>query len=182
MNWKKALIIVSLVLGLIITGLGAIYAHNWYNYHKKYLPSENQYLNRIGYIDPENSLLSEGFETCGDYIFDYYNPERPTYSEGKNGLRKFIVSHYKNENYTDSGYLNIRFVINCKGEAGRYIFHENDLDLKPRLFTPELKERLFQLTARLKKWNPNVIKGKKVDSYMYISYRIENGEITEILP
>lgn len=152
-----------------------------------FIPTENAFINDAHYINPETALLSEGFEVCyEDYILQYYNTERATYSEGKNGLRNFILSNYKNNNYTDSGYLNIRFIINCKGKAGRYVIHENDLNLKPITFTKELKDQLFRLTTELKDWNPNLIVGKNGsayhDTYMYISYRIENGNITEIIP
>jgi len=158
------------------------YAYMNYLTKYKFIPKENEFTKRVAYIDPEKALLSEDFETCSDYIFDYYNPERATYSKEKNGLRKFILTHYKNKNYNDSGYLNIRFVINCNGETGRYIIHENDLDLEPKPFNKDLVNQLFDLTVQLKEWNPNVIRGKKRDSYMYISYRIENGEITQIIP
>ena len=147
-----------------------------------YIPSKNKFTKRVAYINTKKALLSNGFETCNKMIVDYYNPERATYSEGKNGLRKFILSNYENKSYTDSGYLNIRFVINCKGEAGRYIIHENNLDLEPSTLNKDLVDQLFNLTTQLKKWNPNVIRGEKKDSYMYISYKIENGEITEIIP
>jgi hypothetical protein len=156
---------------------------------ENFIPSENAFTNDAHYIDPETALLSDGFKVCNeDFILQYYNPEHATYSEGKNGLRNFILSNYKNNNYTDSGYLNIRFVINCEGEAGRYVIHENNLNLEPTAFTKELKDQLFELTTQLKKWNPNIIIGKNdsvsayYDTYMYISYRIENGNITEILP
>lgn len=92
------------------------------------------------------------------------------------------MSHYENRGYTDSGYLNIRFVVNCKGEAGRYVIHENNLDLEPIAFSKDLVDQLFDITTQLKKWKPNVIREEKRDSYIYISYRIENGKITEILP
>jgi hypothetical protein len=73
-------------------------------------------------------------------------------------------------------------VINCEGEAGRYIIHENHLDLNPTKLEPQMVEHLFELTSQLKKWNPNIIKGEPKDSYMFITYRIENGKIVEILP
>ena len=150
---------------------------------ENFIPTKNAFTTDAHYIDPENSLLSEGFEVCDEnFILQYYNPERATYSQGKNGLRSFILSNYKNKNYTDSGYLNIRFVINCKGEAGRYVIHENDLNLVPKTFTKDLKDQLFELTTHLKKWNPNFTHDMYRDSYMYISYRIENGNITEIIP
>jgi len=150
---------------------------------ENFIPTENAFTVDSHYIDPAKALRSEGFEVCDEnYILQYYNPERATYSKGKNGLRNFILSNYKNKNYTDSGYLNIRFVINCKGEAGRYVIHENDLNLEPKTFTKDLKNQLFELTTQLKKWNPNFTRDLERDSYMYISYRIENGNITEILP
>ena len=150
---------------------------------ENFIPTENAFKTSAHYIDPTTALLSEGFEVCDEnYILQYYNPERATYSEGKNGLRNFILSNYTNKNYTDSGYLNIRFIINCKGEAGRYVIHENDLNLEPKTFTKDLKNQLFELTTQLKKWNPNFTRDLERDSYMYISYRIENGNITEILP
>ncbi|AWX44734.1 hypothetical protein HME9304_01737 [Flagellimonas maritima] len=137
----------------------------------------------IGYIDPSKARLNKGFHVCNkSRIFQYYNPEKATYSKGKNGLRRFILENYKNKNYNDSGYLTIRFVINCKGKAGRYIIHENDLNLMPKHFDPDLVEQIFELTSKLEKWNPNFIFEEYRDSYMYLSYRIENGEITEILP
>ena len=147
------------------------------------MPSKNKFTERVAYINPKEALLSEGFEICNkNRIYDYYNPQIATYSEGKNGLREFILLNYQNKSYSDSGYLNIRFIINCKGEAGCYVIHENNLDLEPHKFNKDLVNQLFNLTTQLKSWNPKVRNGESKDSYMYISYRIENGEITEILP
>ena len=159
-----------------------LYGYAYYVMNYKYLP-EDKFTHSAEYINPEKALLNEGFEVCNeDFIVQYYNPQSATYSQGKNGLRKFIMSHYKNENYTNSGYLNIRFVINCKGQAGRYVIHENNLDLEPTSFNKDLVDQLFNLTTELKDWNPNYTHDAFRDSYMYISYRIEHGNITEILP
>ncbi|MGY0390928.1 hypothetical protein ACW5R3_00035 [Bizionia sp. KMM 8389] len=182
MKWKLIFkIFLYIILGLTVI-LFALYGYAYYVFYYKNVPQE-KYTHDVEYIDPDKALLNEGFEVCNEnYILQYYNPQRATYSKGKNGLRNFILSNYKNKNYTDSGYLNIRFVINCKGEAGRYVIHENDLDLNPTKFNKDLVETLFQLTTQLKTWNPNYWQDAYRDSYMYISYRIENGEITEIIP
>ncbi|OBX23699.1 MULTISPECIES: hypothetical protein [Bizionia] len=182
MKWKRVFKIIMYVVLVLTIALFALYGYAYYMFKYKFIP-EQKYTHAVEYIDPETALLSDGFEVCNEnYILQYYNPERATYSKGKNGLRTFILSHYKNENYTDSGYLNIRFVINCKGEAGRYVIHENDLDLHPKTFNKALVDQLFQLTTELKTWNPNYLYDEYRDSYMYISYRIEHGEITEIIP
>jgi hypothetical protein len=87
-----------------------------------------------------------------------------------------------NDNYSDSGYLNLRFIINCEGEVGRFVIHENNLDLEPNTFNKDLKNQLFKLTSEIKGWQPIVLYDDVRDSYMYVSYRIENGKITEIIP
>lgn len=183
MKLKKVLKIIASVLGVLLLLCACFIGINYYNYKYRYLPKNILFTQSAEYINPDEAKFSEGFKTCDEkYIIQYYNPERATYSEGKNGLRKFIMSNYENRNYIDSGYLNIRFVINCKGEAGRYIIHENDLNLKPKKFNKDLVHQLFELTTQLKKWNPNFTHDEFRDSYMYLSYRIENGNITEIIP
>lgn len=176
------------VIGWIFLSIGLIFlvlvGYSYYFSNYKFIPKGTKFTERVAYIDPETSLLSEGFETCSDYIFDYYNggPDRTAYSKGKNGLRDFILNNYENRNYTDSGYLNIRFVVNCKGEAGRYVIHENNLNLEPMAFSKDLKNQLFELTTQLNEWKPLVLRDEAQDSYMYLSYRIENGNITQIIP
>nr|WP_297913540.1 hypothetical protein [uncultured Allomuricauda sp.] len=179
-KWLKVLLFfLGGLVALILVVLGFAYYYYWGKYDVDF----EDFPHNVEYIDPDKALFSEGFEVCDeDYIAQYYNPERATYSQGKNGLRKFILTHYENRNYTDSGYLNVRFVINCKGEAGRYLVHQNTLDLEPTELDKDMVHQLVELTRQLKKWNPNYIREKYWDSYMYISYRIEHGEIIEIIP
>ncbi len=180
---KKWLKILLFSLGGLLLILIGLICFDYYLYWGQFEVEEEKFSHNVEYIDPSKALFNDGFQVCDESrIAQYYNPERATYSEGKNGLRKFILGNYKNKEYKDSGYLNIRFIINCKGEAGRYIIHQNNLDLEPTELDEDMVSQLFQLTRQLKKWNPNYIRDQYRDSYMYISYRIENGEITEIIP
>jgi len=184
MKPKKVLKIVGWIF--LVAGITylSLVGYSYYEFTYSYIPKGDQFTKRVGYIDPEKSLLSDGFETCGDYIYDYYNggDDRTKYIKDKNGLRDFILDNYENKNYTDSGYLNIRFVVNCEGEAGRYVIIENSLELEPAAFSKDLRSQLFELTTQLSEWKPLVINNEPKDSYMYLSYRIENGEITQIIP
>lgn len=187
MKLKKILIV---TLGIAFVCFLCLTAYGYYLSKVKFVPSKNQFTKRVAYINIKEAKNTKDFKICdSSYIVDYYNYSRgdsvskvTSYFNGKNGLRKAVLSKYKNNNYTDSGYLNFRFIVNCKGEAGAYIIHENDLNLEPKSFNQDLVNQLFNITTDLKKWNPNFMRGKHRDSYMYISYRIENGEITEILP
>ncbi|MEM1340359.1 MAG: hypothetical protein AAF634_12510 [Bacteroidota bacterium] len=179
-KWLKITLFV--LFGGILILIGVI-GYGYYHYWGRFTADTATYPPSVEYIDPEKALYGKGFKACNENsIAQYYNPERATYSKGKNGLRKFIMSNYINKGYSDSGYLNIRFVINCKGAAGRYIIHENTLDLEPTELDKDMTNQLFALTRQLKDWNPVFFRGKNRDAYMYLSYRIENGEIVAILP
>ena len=177
-------------MGVIGTTIGILYSYAYYAFNQKYTPEQNVYTKRVAYIDLKKAMLVKNFKICDStYIIDYYNyapsdsiSRTTSYYNGKNGLRNHVLSKYENRNYTDSGYLNFRFIVNCEGQSGAYVIHENDLDLNPSKFNPQLVNQLFEITTSLKKWQPNFLRGATRDSYMYISYRIENGEITEIIP
>lgn len=100
----------------------------------------------------------------------------------KKHFRKTILSEYKNENYTDSGYLNFRFLINCEGNAGRFEIIEMNLDLEEIHLNDALVNQFLKLTSNPKHKKIFTYKDTPRDYYMYISYRIEHGEIIEILP
>ncbi len=179
---RKQTLWIMLVIGVIVFGL--LIALRFFKVESSKLKIYAvEYTHNIGYIDSSKARHNKGFYICDESrIAQYYNPEKATYSQGKNGLRQFILENYVNKGYDDSGYLTIRFVINCKGESGRYVIHENDLDLKPKRFNPNLVEQIFQLTTKLEKWNANFINEEYWDSYMFLTYRIENGQLKEILP
>ncbi|WP_423996860.1 hypothetical protein [Maribacter sp. IgM3_T14_3] len=187
---KKWVKITVIVLSSLLLIAAAGYGYLYYTYKIKYVPSKDLYKKRVAYIDTKKALFSENFKICDSTrIVDYYNyapgdsiHRRTQYTTNKNGLRKEVLSKYVNKDYKDSGYLNFRFIVNCKGEAGAYVIHENDLDLHPKKFNTNLVSQLLNITVELKKWKPNYMYGAERDSYMYISYRIENGEITEIIP
>ena len=183
MRTKKVFKIIGIIFGVIIVAIGCFAAYAYYMFNTSLIPEKEPFEHASHYIDPETAHLNEGFSVCDEnYIAQYYNTPEMPYPNGKNGFRDYINLAYVNDNYSDSGYLNIRFIINCEGEAGRFVIHENNLDLEPNTFNEDLKNQLFKLTSEIKGWKPIVLYDDVRDSYMYVSYRIENGEITEIIP
>ncbi|MEF9480397.1 hypothetical protein OWR28_24350 [Chryseobacterium sp. 1B4] len=41
---------------------------------------------------------------------------------------------------------------------------------------------MLQFTKSLDGWMPKEIQGLKVDYYQYLTYKIENGKVSEVLP
>ena len=183
MRTKKVLKIIGVVLGVIAIAITCFIGYGYYMFNSSLIPEHEPFEHASHYIDPETALLNEDFIVCNEnYIAQYYNTDELPYPNGKNGFRNYINLSYVNNNYSDSGYLNIRFIINCEGEVGRFVIHENNLDLEPSSFNEDLKQQLFKLTSEAKGWSPIYLREEYRDSYMYVSFRIEHGEITEIIP
>jgi hypothetical protein len=148
---------------------------------------KNHDLKRVGYIDPSKALdRSENFRLCfkDEMIHDYYNSSPDgRYIGGKKEMTKIITSKVQKDKLkNESGYLTFRFVVNCHGEAGRFVIEESSLDYEKKEFNNETVNHLFTILHQdLKKWRPVVIDGPK-DAYFYITFKLRNGEIIEILP
>jgi hypothetical protein len=141
-----------------------------------------KYTNDIGYIDPKTALGDKNFKTCKNEIYEYYNSEPDGgYKHGKKALRDSVLRKYS-VSINESGYLTFRFVVNCEGKAGRYIVIQNDLDFEPKEFAEELTSHLFTITQDLKEWRPVILENEPRDYYMYITYKLLDGKIIEILP
>lgn len=144
---------------------------------------ENEkYKNDIGFIDPENALGAKEFKTCDNYVYEYYNSfPHGGFKHGKKALRDSVMSKYKTVG-TDAGYLTFRFVVNCQGKAGRYQIIENDLNHVPTTLNKNLVSKLFQITQDLKEWKQITLDNQYRDYYFYITYKLRDGKIIEILP
>lgn len=144
-------------------------------------------LKRVGYVDSTKCLFKQpDFKTCatGIRIFDYYNGEpQAEYKYGKYVLRKHLLQKINKELLAnESGYLTYRFVINCEGAAGWFTPEMIDLDFQHKVFNTDLVNHLGKLLMELEEWQATVWKGKAFDSYAYLTFKLEDGKIIEILP
>lgn len=138
----------------------------------------------VGYIDPSKAL-DEGFEACfEEKIFPYYYGRKPArFDFGKDSLKRYFVSQYNDfGDFSQTGYITFRFVINCKGEAGRFVTESVGHDFEKKEFNPKIVDGLYKALSQLKGWQPIQFYDDKYDSYYHITFKIVNGELLEILP
>jgi len=95
---------------------------------------------------------------------------------------KRIRDNFSENKFTDTGYINFRFIVNCDGEPGRFETIQTDLNLEEIEHHPDLVKHLLTLTAASENWNVFIRKDQPRNYYTYVSYKIVNGKITEILP
>lgn len=184
MNWKKIIFIILGVLGAIVLMFSVFIGYIYYERLGKYTTNTEKYPHEIGYINPETSAFSEGYELCDSSVkpFGYYHSARGIFNGGKYQFRKTISEKYINNGYTDSGFLNLRFHLNCKGEIGNVEINELDTDYKKTELNSGMVKQLVNLSIAKENWIPMEQEGKTFDSYMYLIFKIEDGEVLEILP
>ena len=146
---------------------------------------QKSYEHYIGYLDPETTISSKGFEVCGQGKISatHHGAEGLGYKPNKWGFKKRIENKYDKKNYTDSGYVFFRFIVNCNGLSGRFEIIQTNLEMEEVTLNPEMVEQLYELTKDGENWNaPKNNISEPINYYTYVFYKIQNGEITEILP
>lgn len=145
-------------------------------------------IQRVGYIDFDNTIdAGATLVLCSSHarIFDYYNGsnDRSGFIGGKGNLKKFIDKKLDNSKLNhESGYLTFRFVINCKGQAGKFVTNEVDFDYNEKQFSKQTVMHLYDIISSIEKWKACVIRNVKKDSYFYVTFILKNGKIQDILP
>ncbi len=186
MNWKKIFKVLGIVLGAVVIVVVALAAYIYYEYEGKFPVDEEKYPHYIGYINTENAVLTEGFDLCDGIIAGIHSSSQPKiYNGSKYAFKKYIQEQYTNDSCTDSGFLIFRFHINCKGETGNVEINELNPDMQPTDLNDKMVQQLLELTVRKENWQVGYVKdqdGNAYNHYMYVFYKIENGELLEILP
>lgn len=105
------------------------------------------------------------------------------YPPGKDSLRLYYDKEFANQGIVNqSGYITLRFIINCKGEAGAFEVEALGLDYDKKDFNPELVDHLLELTKAITAWHPFTQGDSTFDSFTHLTFKIDNGELLEILP
>ena len=142
---------------------------------------------RIGYIDPNQTLDDHSdFKLCNSEsrINEYYSCKKRGELKGGKGSwwrvlkNKLIPQKLKNE----SGFLTYRFVINCMGETGRFVVEGADLDYNRKEFNKETVHHLYDIISKEREWQHCHGNYFELDSHAFLTFKLKDGEIIELLP
>lgn len=126
------------------------------------------------------------------YIFQYYElnhyNETPKYADFKNAkssaqiLNEWNAVFKKPENFTQSGFLTVRFVVNCTLETCCYHVYEMDENYQPTTFDDGVKKQLIGFIKNLNGWKSAEYKGTPTNYFYYLNFVIKNGAFKNVSP
>jgi hypothetical protein len=146
---------------------------------------KSQYLKNVGDIEFDTKIDDPNFKICNEErVLQYYNFGKGFVYKGE----KIKIIEYFHQNYdgagyaNETGYITIRFIVNCEGKTGRFRVEQMDNQYNRGNFNKKMIEKLLSLTKSLNGWETQIENNKNVDYYQYLTFKMENGSIIEILP
>lgn len=80
---------------------------------------------------------------------------------------------------SESGFITIRFAVNCYGISDRFRVIQLSTDLSHVKFKESMIRHLTDLTKQTR-WPVRSIQLRSVDYHHYVTYKIENGQLIEV--
>lgn len=124
------------------------------------------------------------FELCGlGSLHPYYYPQL-NYEGEFHAIKEAYKKEFKEISGDDkSGIVKIRFHVNCKGQTGNFLMETYNLNYQPNHINSEITGQLLAITKGLDGWIAAVNDdGETVNSHKFLSFRIKDGAIVNILP
>ena len=98
-------------------------------------------------------------------------------------IEKVFKENYKSEKIiNETGLIRINFIVNCKGKTDRFRVISMDENYNEKVFLKSITDQLLAITKNLNGWKAKKIKERDIDYYQYLIFKIENGQLKEILP
>jgi len=96
-------------------------------------------------------------------------------------VREFLTSRGKI--YSGSGYITLRFIVDCEGKIYKVKVLQVDENYKTCRFDKQFVSDLNDYIHTLDRWEKNlsVYDLKNVNYIAYISFRIKNGEVVNVV-
>ena len=147
--------------------------------------TKSEYPNYVGDIEFNSEIDNKEFELCNSkHIFQYFNNSGGLEYEGeKLAIEKEFSEKYKSEFIkNETGLIRINFVVNCKGKTDRFRLISMNENYEEKVFNKSITDKLLSIAKNLKGWKGKRIREKEIDYYQYLIFKIENGQLKEILP
>lgn len=144
-----------------------------------------KYLRWVGDAEFNPALDAHDFVLCNgeEWVKQYFHSNQGLLYEGeKKALQDQIMQAYVPIKTDQSGWIRIRFIVNCNGETGRFRVISSDQHYQEQVFDKRITDQLLRITKSLDGWMVFSENEKPQDYYQYLIFKIERGNLIELLP
>lgn len=154
------------------------------HHSKKVSEAGSNYPNNVGDIQPDPMLDDTSFQACRESNIPQYYSVNGRFEGEKPAIERYFRENYRKQKAwsKENGYITIRFVVNCKGETGRFRIQEMSADYQSGQFPKALSNHLLELCKKMDGWHPGKSETRTYDYYQYLCFTMSKGEILRITP
>ena len=147
------------------------------------IPHEINSLEKVGWIKFDPQRDNPSFKICDEYNIQEYYQVNPRYGEGAKSIREYFegIDSELGLSKSFSGYITVRFLINCQGEVDRVRVAAVNSNFISESIHQEDSVLLVNAVKNMGLWTPGVEGGIKYDCYKHIIFKLENGILKDIL-
>lgn len=148
------------------------------------IPQTLNVKDKIGSIQYDSSRDSINFHLCDEYNISEYYQVSSTYVDGLYGIRKDIQKHIEvieDSFLIGNGILVIRFILNCRGELGRFRVKKFDSRMKLQIVSENFRRKIFNIFKNMNRWLPGEYDKKKYDVYVQFKLRFKGNKCVDIM-
>ncbi|MGA6120588.1 hypothetical protein [Sphingobacterium anhuiense] len=140
----------------------------------------------VGDIRFDRNIDLPLFKVCSENDVPQYYSVNGGYHGGRSEIlrlakKRLSLPAPSNLNAID-GFITIRFIVNCDGKSSRFRVLQVDKNYKTTQFDKSQVSAILKFTESLKDWKIGKTHQKPTDYYQYLTFVIQNGKTTDILP
>lgn len=134
----------------------------------------------VGDIEFDEKLDDKNFRICNSSVTQYFSLEKKIQYRGeKISIEEKLKKDFSQKlSEKENGYITIRFIVNCEGKTGYFRVQEMNSNYEQTNFNKDFVQEILRFTQNLDGWE----NWEKKDYYQYLTFKIENGKVSEILP
>jgi hypothetical protein len=137
----------------------------------------------VGDIAFDEKLDDKKFCICNaSEIFQYHSLAFNNRHAFKRRAQKQVLKLKSGSRKNVSGYITIRFIVNCNGEADRFRILSVDHRYSPQFFDRTFTLALLAVVKNFDAWSIGKFEGELVDYYQIVTFKIVNSRVADILP
>ncbi|WNI38849.1 MULTISPECIES: hypothetical protein [unclassified Chryseobacterium] len=133
--------------------------------------------NEVGDITKDNND-NPSFKTKGK-VYQYYQ-SGAKYKGDRKEIKDILLSKKIESKTLNQGWIVTRFIVNSQGITDRFRFFCIDKNYNNIKLDSKEEKYILNIIRSLKNWQIGEIDNANVDSYYQITFKVENGKVTDI--